>query len=202
MMLVSKVLVSRQLTSDIYVNDAFNICAASIGSGTSHSVIVCVYRPPWAKLSDTKDLCQALDNIAIKHERVIIVGDFNPKTCSAGALEMIQNLAEQHSLSQIARAQTRGSALLDLVYVSMQLINCVVSDFTPIAGSNHSAQLVRLPTTGEVGMKLRKVVNYELLELLLSHIESRVLFVGNVTVNDYALRLNTALVDAINASTL
>ena len=79
MILVSKILVSRQLTSDISDNDAFNICAVSIGSGTNHTVIFCVYRPPWAKLSDTKDLCQALDNIVIKHERVIIFGDFNPK---------------------------------------------------------------------------------------------------------------------------
>ena len=115
---------------------------------------------------------------------------------------MMQNLADQHSLSQIARAPTRGSALLDLVYVSMQLINCVDSDLLPIAGSDHSAQLVRLPATGEAGMKLRKVVDYKQLELLLSHIDSRVLFVGCVTVDDYALRLNTALVDAINASTL
>ena len=80
MILVSKVLVSRQLTSDIFDNKAFNICAVSIGSGTNHTVIVCVNRPHWAKLSDTKDLCQALDNIVIKHERVIIVGDFNPTT--------------------------------------------------------------------------------------------------------------------------
>ena len=111
-------------------------------------------------------------NIVIKHERVIIVGDFSPKTCSAGALDMIQNLADQHSLSKMARAPTCGNALLDLVYVSMQLINCVVPDLPPIAGSDHSAQLVRLPATGEAGIKLRKVVDYVQLELLLSHIDS------------------------------
>ena len=115
---------------------------------------------------------------------------------------MIQNLADQHSLFQIVHVPTRGSVLLDLVYVSMQIIICVVSDLPPIAGSDHSAQLVRLPATEEAGMKLRNVVDYKQLELLLSHIDSRVLFVGCVTVDYYALRLNTALVDAINASTL
>ena len=48
-----------------------------------------------------------------------MVGDFNLSSCSAGASTMVDDVANVHGLSRIARAPTRSNTLLDLVFVYM-----------------------------------------------------------------------------------
>ena len=85
MILVRSDLSSRQLYTDVTANNAFNICVAFIGNGACLTVIIVVYRAPWAKFDDTKKFFSALDSIIIKHDRVILVGDFNIPATEPGA---------------------------------------------------------------------------------------------------------------------
>ena len=66
-----------QLTPEITPNNAFNVCAISLGCQRTKSVII-VYRAPWAHYGDTKILFAHLENICARStERLKILGDLN-----------------------------------------------------------------------------------------------------------------------------
>ena len=148
-----------------------------------------------------KVMCNELDSILIKFNRVIVTGDFNLKSCTVGSVEMFDDFAIEHNLSLDASQPTRGDALRNLVYIPPKFISCTVSDPPPIAGSDHSAQLLELPISIISNVKQRKVVDVEQLGLLLSQFDSSSMFNECRDVNDYASVLTAALLGAIADST-
>ena len=63
MILVTDECFSKQVACDVTNNDAYNICAVVIGKGRTQTVVVCVYRAPWATLGDMEDMCQLIDSV-------------------------------------------------------------------------------------------------------------------------------------------
>ena len=120
MMLVKSDLSSHQLYANVNANNAFNICVASIGIGACLTVIIVVYRTPWAKVDNTKEFFSALDGIIIKHARVILVDDFSipVATVFSSSLDILHRLSTEHSLSQLAVSPARGNSLINLVFLS------------------------------------------------------------------------------------
>ena len=116
-----------QLTSEVTTNDAYNICAISIGNGANKLLAVAVYRAPWASCDDTESMCDELDRLIIQFDNAVIVGDFNlPKlswsdtntTQLHGAENVFSNIVLELNLTQVANQATRDNALLDLLLVS------------------------------------------------------------------------------------
>jgi hypothetical protein len=202
MVLVRDDLVSRQLLADITTNDAFNVCAVVLGAGANQTLIAGVYRAPWSVLSDIGELCDTLDDIILKSQRCIITGDFNLASCSPAAKEKLNNIIDVHSLCQIACLPTRGRAMLDLVYVSSQFAECYVTALPPMAGSDHDAQLIKVPSIRcQRGIKFCRSVDYERLGILISQIDWCVLFKRATDADSYACILTSALTRAVMACT-
>jgi hypothetical protein len=201
MVLVREDLASKQIATAVTCNEAFNCCAVLVGRGAKQTLITCVYRAPWAVLSDMKVMFNELDSILVKYNRIVVAGDFNLKSCTAGAVEIFDNLIMEHNLSLIASQPTRGDALLDLVYVTPDFINSNISDLPPIARSDHSAQLIELPISSVSDVKQRKVVDAKQLGLLLGQLDSTTMFSECRDVDDYANVLTATLLGAIADST-
>ena len=77
MLLVDSQIPSIQLTPDVTDNDAYNLCAAAIGNWRNTMSIVSAYRAPWASREDTIQICEQIDTLAMRFERIIVTGDFN-----------------------------------------------------------------------------------------------------------------------------
>ena len=138
-----------QLTPEITPNDAFNVCAISLGCQRTKSVIVVVYRAPWADYGDTKALLVHKENICARStEQLIIVGDFNlpSMVCSndgpsgdSPTESLLRRFMSEHMLTQLAYEPTRQSALLDLIFVSPGLAKSCITNLPPVSNSDHSA---------------------------------------------------------------
>ena len=46
MILVKRTIQERQILSELTANDAFNLCAVVVGSNSSQTLVVAVYRAP------------------------------------------------------------------------------------------------------------------------------------------------------------
>jgi hypothetical protein len=106
-----------------------------------------------------------------------MVSDFNlpgvqwsaDSTPDKGAsAQHIHNLAASYDLTQIAIEPTRGHALLDLIFVSQQFVNCNVTTLPPLADSDHCAQILHIPfaTNSSAGKMTSKVDHALLCKLL------------------------------------
>ena len=73
-----------------------------------------VFRPSWATIGDTKEMCDFIHSFASQHENIIMTGDFNfadmmwinldlngDTTCQ----DLFRNIITEHQLIQIIRSQ-------------------------------------------------------------------------------------------------
>ena len=108
-------------------SETINVCAITIGCKDGTLLIVSVYRSPEATYEDTKRFCTSLDQVIVKFNKLLIVGDFNP-LCWPRAFKLISHLATEHNLIQLVTFPTRKQSILDLVYVSHHYYNAIVED--------------------------------------------------------------------------
>ena len=210
MIFVSSSIPSRQCANIVAANDSYNICAVSVGRRNSKTLIVVVYRAPWATVDDTENMCNQLEHIIIKHNKTVIVGDFNVPgaqwspgwTMISGPCGLLQQFACDHDLTQIARQPTRHSSLLDLVFVLSHYTQSTITDLAPIGDSDHSRQLLHLPITSTVSnTNMSTVVDYDMLSSLLQTVDWSVTFSGCESADDYAEQFTSVLRAAIDEST-
>ena len=90
-------------------------------------LIVSVYRSPETTYEDTKRFCTSLDQVIVKFNKLLIVGDFNP-LCWPRAFSLISQLATEHNLHQLVTSPTRKQSILDLVYVSHHYYTAIVEN--------------------------------------------------------------------------
>jgi hypothetical protein len=171
-----------------------------------------VYRAPWATYSDTKAMCNYLTDLTTRDtERVIVVGDFNLPlmgwdTTAASYTDnrsetLLRCFANEQGLGQLAKQPTRENSLLDLVFVSLHLCDdSVLIDLPPIAGSDHSAQLLTVPCVTTSGASSQTIIDYQHLDFVLSNIIWESVFAGCITVNDYASSFTDTLLKAVRVS--
>ena len=141
---------ASQLSHDVTTNDAYNMCAVTIGSAQDKSLVIAVYRAPRATQEDTQKLRDHTDQIAVRFNKIILVGDFNfskMQWCandvhSDTATELLLRLTlPERGLTEMATLPTRQSALLDLVFVTSHFFNINAQNMPPIANFDHNAQL-------------------------------------------------------------
>ena len=104
-----------------------NVCAETIGCKDGPLLIVSVYRSPEATYEDTKMFYTSLDQVIVKFNKLLIVGDFNPLCCPR-AFKLISQLATEHNLHQLVIFPTRKKLILDSVYVSHHYYTAIVED--------------------------------------------------------------------------
>ena len=166
------------------------------------NLVVTAYRAPWATLVDTNEMCSALDDLITKYKRIVMVDDFNFASSSAGVSTMVDNIANVHGLSQIARAPKRGNTLMDLLFVSTHYMRGDVINIPLIVGSDNSSQLIKLLVVrGLQNIKMRKLINYDQLLLLLSQLNWDILFTSCPNADDYASIVTKSLYNAIKSCT-
>ena len=144
-------------------------------------------------------------------DQIIFVGDFNAPhmdwhtgtlTSDTSVESLIRQFVCEHSLTQLAQQPTRGSALLDLVFISSRLSVSSIDELPPVAGPDHNAQLLSVRATlSSVGKATRKFFDYQHLSSLLSHNMWNKVFASCITTDDYANSFTAALLSAIKAST-
>jgi hypothetical protein len=211
MVLVREGLSAAQLTPVVTANDAFNVCAVTIGNRRAGVTVVVGYRAPWATYDDTKSLFNLIDAIITRcTERVIITGDFNlphidwcaAAPASSGRNESLLTLfAREHGLVQLARMPTRESALLDLIFVTSNLCDCRVEDLPPVAESDHNSQLLHVPhVLAPSSKRWKTVISYEQLANVLNTTVWSQIFASCITADDYAASLTATLVSAIRTA--
>ncbi len=203
MILVKHGLQARLISPVNTINDAFNICAVTVGAGLLQTLIIAVYRAPWALAADNECFSAELDNLLLRHRKSIIVGDFNiPDQLSACGRHVINHVELEHNLHQLSTLPTRGAAVLDLVLVSSSFITSTVAILPPIAGSDHCAQLITVPElqSSTVRERANRFVNYHQLALTLSNVNWSLFFVGCANVDDYANRFTEFILSATAAS--
>ena len=202
---------TRGLTDDVAGNDFFNICAVTLGRSPSASIVAVVYRSPWATLSDTKTLCSDLDAFVSNFSNIIIVGDFNlpdmrwnsSNGVNDSSMESIfRSSINGQNLLQVAREVTRKTALLDLLLTSRSFDQCDVTSLPPIAGSDHSAQPLRLKAVKRTNLegkdRLVHHIRYANVVSITSSIDWPSTFSTCVTTDDYANCFTNILREAIN----
>ena len=74
---ISEILNALHVTSEVTDCNSYNICAVLLGLALRKLLLVAVYRSPRASYEDTKMLCNHLDRLALRLERIVIMGDFN-----------------------------------------------------------------------------------------------------------------------------
>lgn len=195
-------------------NDAYNICAVTIGYHHNQLLLVSVYRAPWATYADTKDMCKELDKITMQHRKIVIAGDFNlpnvkwnttTKDYNDGTLrtdQLICQFIDEHNLMQLATLPTRQNKILDLILVSSHFANGFVDDHPPIGGSDHSAQVIKLNyTCSETRKDLCADIDIQRLNYYLSLLDWNCLFTGCDNVDVYSTLFNNVLLANIKACT-
>ena len=65
------------LLGDITINNAFNVCVASIGQEKLNTLLLAVYKAPRASVNDVEAMCDVIDKLTYRFNIVIIAGDFN-----------------------------------------------------------------------------------------------------------------------------
>ena len=108
-------------------SETINVCAVTIGCKDVPLLIVSVYRSPEATYEDTKRFCTSLDQVIVKFNKLLTVGDFNP-LCWPRAFRLISQLATEHNLHQLVTFPTRKQSILDLVYVSHHYYTAIEED--------------------------------------------------------------------------
>ena len=200
-----------QLMPEITPNDAFNVCAISLGCQRTKSVIVVLYRAPRADYGDTKALFVSLENICARStEQLIIVGDFNlpsmvwSNVSSSGESpteSLLCRFMSEHMLTQLAYEPIRQFALLDLIFVSPGLTKSCITNLPPVSSSDHSAQMLTIYSTFNYNAKPKKqFTDYQILDKMLSQIIWVNEFERCSTVDDYANVFTAILLNAINLS--
>jgi Reverse transcriptase (RNA-dependent DNA polymerase)/Endonuclease-reverse transcriptase len=203
MILVKHGLQARLISPVSTINDAFNICAVAVGAGSLQTLIITVYRAPWALTADNECLSTELDNLLLRHSKSIIVGDFNiPDQQSTCGRHIINHIELEHSLHQLSILPTRGTAVLDLVLVSSNFVTSTVANLPPIAGSDHYAQLITIPELLSSAARERtyRFVDYQQLALTLRNVNWSLFFAGCVNVDEYANRFTEFILSATAAS--
>jgi endonuclease/exonuclease/phosphatase family metal-dependent hydrolase len=108
-------------------------------------------------MDDSKDMCNQLERIIIKHVKIVIVGDFNmpsaqwssTSAATSGPCGLLQQLASGHDLAQIACQPTRESSLLDLIFVSSHFVNSCITNLAPVGDSDHARSYCTCPSLHE-----------------------------------------------------
>ena len=197
MVLVSSNLDFQQISADVMlsISDAFNCCAVVIGKGSKLLIVIVVYKLPWALAVDTEKLRNEPD-VIVKFKRVIIAGDFNITLSGwinlqslAAILELLSSLVIGHSIKQLAYMPTRGTTLIDLVFISEHFLISVINDLAPVSSSDHSAPLIKVPIKSDTShIKWRKKIDLNSQGKHLSCIDCTELFVGCIDVNEYTAK--------------
>jgi hypothetical protein len=149
-----------------------------------------MYRPPDCSMELFKDALEKVDNASVKTldnnskvERVYLMGDFNfpendwangahPQGKSAEALQTMELLevTEKHFLTNVVKTPTRGSNILDLMFVREE--TDIVGYETEIDPklSDHNVLIFNLNENDEVPDRV-KYVNHYLTDLIKYNVE-------------------------------
>ena len=195
-------------SDNVTPNGTFNICAVTFGQGLGKTLLLAVYKAPWASANDVESMCDVIDSLVSLFSRVVMAGDFNfpgmnwlnvRATADSVDERFLQHHITEHSLSQIVTQPTRERAILDLVFLSDTLRADDVEHLPPNAGSDHDAQLwyVTLPAL-QRRRNLRRYVDYAKLNCALSLIGWTAAFKGCAVTDDYAARFTNLVLDAAN----
>ena len=211
MLLIDKRFPCSQLTPDVTGNNAYNLCAATVGHRNSKTLIVSAYKAPWTTYENTTEMCDRIDNLATRFERIIVAGDFNFPSIQWNALgtigsspaeEGLLQLLAAHGLLQLADRPTRQSALLDLVCATHHFSYGRITNILPVASSDHDEQLFsfKMPAGSNHGKTIR-TVQYDDVANILSQVNWQAAFSNCITADDFANVFMGLLYDAVGACT-
>ena len=68
---------SAQLSPDVTPNNAYNVCAATVGQGRNRMLLLAVYSPKSTTTVHTDEMCDHIDNFAMHYSNIVMAGDFN-----------------------------------------------------------------------------------------------------------------------------
>ena len=85
--------------------------------------------------------------------------------------------------------------------MSKQFIYSTITDLPPVAGSDHSAQIVMMIVDKEhLGARMRQCANHKQLGKLLSQLDHSTIFMGCFDVDDFGCRITETLLNVIACS--
>ena len=108
-------LFAAPLSDNVTPNGAFNICAVTFGQGLGKTLLLAVYKAPWALANDVKSMCDVIDSLVSRFSRIVMAGDFNFPTMNwlnvraavdSADESFLRHLITEHSLSQIVTQPT------------------------------------------------------------------------------------------------
>ena len=174
-------------------SETINVCEVTISCKDGLLLIVSVYRSPEATNEDTKRFCTSLDQVIVKFNKLLIVGNFNP-FCWPRAFRLISQLATEHNLHQLVTFSTQKQSILDLVYVSHHYYNAIVEDLPPVASADHHMVIITLKDCFK--QRLQKqyyIIDYAKLDQVFSQANWHSHFLGCYSVDNYADVLTNVL---------
>ena len=120
-------LFEASLSDNVMPNGAFNICAVTFGQSHGKTLLLTVYKAPWASANNVESMYNVIDSLVSRLSRVVIAGDFNfpgmnwlnvGATADSADERFLQHLITENSLAQIITQPTRERAILDLIFLS------------------------------------------------------------------------------------
>ena len=181
-------------------HDVFSICSVKLLRCSTPTIVIAAYRPPDSSIQETQLFFDKLNYIFEANRQYtsfILVGDFNiVRDWSVpilpdhdGAAGLLGDFILDNDLSQLVLQPTRGDHILDLALVTDNLASSVVQMAPPVAGSDHTAQVIFLPMISRrLKQRTRASVmktDYEAMRQILNSISWRELFSLCNDVDDY-----------------
>ena len=159
----------------------YKLCAVAMGNRHDTILIINANRAPWATCEDTIQMCEQIDTLATRFERITVTNDFNllkKRRTATGIIhdnlveEALRQLLTEHGLIKTAVALTKQSALLDIVFVTNNFSNNTITNIPTVANPDHKAQLAtfKLPAIS-CNKKSVSFVQHENVAKVLSQID-------------------------------
>ena len=67
-------LLAAPLSDNVTPNGIFNICAVTFGQGLGKTLLLAVYKVPWASANDVESMCDVIDSLVSRFSRVVMAG--------------------------------------------------------------------------------------------------------------------------------
>ena len=210
---LSETLNALQVTSEVTDCNSYSICAVLLGSALCKLLLVAVYRSLRALYEDTKMLCNHLDRIALRHERIVVMGDFNlpemkwsVSNCGdtdSSVEYLMRQFIIEHNLIQIAYEPTRSDNLLDLIFVSSCFPSYEIETISPIGSSDHAAQILKIPALCTSSYRdFRSVIHCKRVTEIIGQVNWQNKFNDCTSADDYASKFTNVLKNVVNDCTL
>ena len=157
-------------------------------------------------------LCNHLDRIALRHERIAVMGDFNLPVMKwsvsnygytdSSVEYLMRQFIVEHNFIQIAYEPTKSDNLLDLIFVSSCFPSYEIETISLIGSSDHATQILKIPVLCTSSYRdFRLVIHFKRVAEIICQVNWQNKFNDCTGADDSASKFTNVLKNLVNDCT-